>query len=754
MSGNTGHDHGTYRIKRHFVISVTLIVALLIVIPFVTVYLLTQAYDNQIRSETYQTSYSLQQTVRTFVDSAYSLCHELAENPSMLSMDAELQTRIMIGTVERNDYIELLYVTGTDGMQVARSSGQCGDRSGRFWYLQIMETRQPFVSRSYYSVTTSRPCTSIYLPMYDGSEMIGIMGADISLGYIQYLTEQFTNESSGRYSFIIDGEGVVIAHPDSSYLETLTNYKTLIRTVSVNDESGETVLNPDGTVVTAEEEFTVSDEFKEAIAAVMSGTNGLEIVNEGNTAFYMGYEPITLPGYSDSWSVITLQDRSVAMSVIYSLVMRVLLIILLIFVVFVVLVLAFFRSLRSTFNYLENARNEAEIANKSKSSFLATMSHEIRTPMNAIIGITQIQLQRTDLPAGFIDVLSRIYNSGKSLLGIINDILDMSRIETGKLDLNPVEYDLPSLINDTVQLNVVRIGDKKIEFQLRIEEDLPSRLYGDELRIKQILNNLLSNAIKYTEEGYVKLSMAHTPVGADIILLFCVEDTGQGIAPADKERLFAEYMRFNSEANRTTEGTGLGLTITKKLVEMMNGTISVVSEVGKGSAFTVEVRQKAVKCEEIGPAIAQRLNSFIYMDDTNIDDLHIEREPMPYGSVLVVDDVEINLYVAEGVLQPYELNIELADSGFKAIERVQNGETFDVIFMDHMMPILDGIATTQKLRALGYNRPIIALTANALVGNDEMFAANGFDGFIAKPIDIRSMNEILNRFIRDKHRGP
>jgi len=588
--------------------------------------------------------------------------------------------------------------------------------------------------------------------MYDGAEMIGIFGADISLGHIQQLTEQYTNASSGRYSFIIDGEGTVIAHPDSMVLETLTNYKTLIRTVPAADEAGNTIFNADGSVVTAEEEFTISDGYKRVIASVMSGYGDLEIVEDAGATYYMSYAPINLPGYSDSWSVVTLCDRSVAMGVIFRLVAQVLIVIMLIIAVFVLLILAFFRSLRGTMSYLENAKIEAELANKSKSNFLATMSHEIRTPMNAIIGITQIQLQRNDLPDDYTEVLGKVYSSGKSLLGIINDILDMSRIETGNLDLSPVEYDVPSLINDTVQLNVVRIGAKKIVFKLEVDSNLPSRLFGDELRIKQILNNLLSNAIKYTDSGQVRLIMKHTSLREDTMLCFHVEDTGQGLSPEDKSRMFSEYLRFNAEANRTTEGTGLGPTITKKLVEMMGGTIGVESELGVGSVFTVVIRQKTVQCPEIGEDVAQRLMKFKYMDDSRVDDLRIERETMPYGKVLVVDDVEINLFVAEGVLQPYELDIELADSGFAAIDKVQGGKIYDVIFMDHMMPVMDGIMATKELRSMGYTGTIIALTANALVGNEEMFAENGFDGFIAKPIDIRRMDDVLNEFIRDKKR--
>jgi PAS domain S-box-containing protein len=399
---------------------------------------------------------------------------------------------------------------------------------------------------------------------------------------------------------------------------------------------------------------------------------------------------------------------------------------------------------------------DAEAANLAKSAFLAKVSHEVRTPMNAILGITEIQLQDETLPLNTQEALGSIYNSGYLLLGIINDILDLSKIEAGKLELVPVNYDVPSLINDTVHLNVMRYDSKPIEFILHADENIPITLFGDELRIKQILNNLLSNAFKYTDSGNVTLSVtceAQQGEDADMVLIFRVSDTGQGMTAEQLNKLFEEYTRFNTEANRTTVGTGLGMSIARYLVQMMNGTISVESESGKGSVFTVRLPQKTVAGSGVlGKELAENLKQFRLGRAAQMKKApQIIRDYMPYGRVLIVDDVETNLYVAKGLLAPYGLSVETAGSGFEAIEAIKSGTVFDIIFMDHFMPKMDGMETTTKIRELGYTQPIVALTANALAGQAEMFAANGFDDFISKPIDIRQLNATLNKLVRDKY---
>ncbi len=399
------------------------------------------------------------------------------------------------------------------------------------------------------------------------------------------------------------------------------------------------------------------------------------------------------------------------------------------------------------------ARAEAENASAAKTAFLAKMSHEIRTPMNAIMGVTEIQLRNESLEPQVRESFAIIYNSGNLLLGIINNILDLSKIEASKMELMPVEYEFVGLIHDVVQLNAMRNNSKPIKFELYIDENVPLELFGDEIRIKQILNNLLSNAFKYTEKGKVKLSVFAENDDRNTVLILQVSDTGCGMSREQVNKLFtSEYVRFNLEANRSIEGTGLGMAITHHLVQMMNGKIFADSKIGKGSTFTIHLPQKNTGVGILGEKRAKDI-MLLRIDKTNIKKMQIDFEQMPYGKVMVVDDVESNLYVAKEMMAHYGLNIEAVSSGFEAIDRVKKGEVYDIIFMDHMMPKMDGMEATKILRESGYTHPIVALTANALIGQAKIFMENGFDDFISKPIDIRQLNTVLNKFIRNKQQS-
>ena len=404
---------------------------------------------------------------------------------------------------------------------------------------------------------------------------------------------------------------------------------------------------------------------------------------------------------------------------------------------------------------LEAALREAQRANAAKSDFLASMSHEMRTPLNAVIGLSGLSLEDGGLSEETRANIEKTYGAGQTLLSIINDILDISKIEAGKLELIPLVYDVPSMINDTVTQNILRIGEKPIDFVLDIGGDMYARLDGDELRLRQIINNLLSNAIKYTREGTVGLHMRALREDNMVRLTIRVSDTGSGIRAEDVEKLFADYSQLDQLTNRTIEGTGLGLPITKKLVEMMGGTISVTSEYGKGSVFAVELSQSFVSDTRIGVEVAENLKEFRYTDSKRDAYTQIRQIRLPYARVLLVDDNLVNLDVARGLMKPYGMQVDCVTGGQQAVDAIRDEKVrYNAIFMDHMMPGMDGIEATLAIRNIGTAYasaiPIIALTANAIVGNEEMFLSKGFQAFLSKPIDILRLDEVIRRWVRDK----
>ena len=421
---------------------------------------------------------------------------------------------------------------------------------------------------------------------------------------------------------------------------------------------------------------------------------------------------------------------------------------------------------------LEAALKEAQEANRAKSVFLAAMSHEMRTPLNAVVGFSELLLntgvmsqqavsQKTVLQPAALgeikDKISKIYNSGIILLDIVNEILDISKIESGKFDMHPVKYDTSSLINDIISLNIVRIKEKPIKFFLTVDERLPEQLFGDDLRIKQIFNNLLSNAFKYTDSGIVEWNVSFELDGDDVWLISYVKDTGVGIKTEDIPKLFKDYSQFNTQTSRNAESTGLGLSITKYLVDKMGGTITFESEYGKGMTFFVRLRQQFVSNVPIGRETANNFMNVRFADNKRAQNALLKRTNLSYASVLVVDDVQTNLDVTRGMLIPYGLYIDCALNGQQAIDMIRNeNPRYDAVFMDHMMHNMDGIETVRIIREeigtnYARNVPIIALTANAIIGNEKMFLEHGFQAFISKPIDIVRLDSILCRWVGNKN---
>lgn len=390
---------------------------------------------------------------------------------------------------------------------------------------------------------------------------------------------------------------------------------------------------------------------------------------------------------------------------------------------------------------MDREKQQAMSASEAKGRFLANMSHEIRTPIHAVLGMDEMILRESG-EERIREYALDIRNAGQTLLALINDVLDISKIESGKLEIIPVEYDVSSLIFDIVNMMKMKARDKELDFQLHVDERIPSRLFGDDVRIRQILVNLLSNAVKYTEQGSVTLEVAFDETsketGQTVELLFRVRDTGIGIREEDLEQLFTAFERLDEKRNRKIEGTGLGMSITTQLLEMMGSQLEVESEYGKGSVFSFRLKQAVINPEpvgNIGKRIAGRAAQYEYQTMFTA----------PEARVLLVDDNAVNRRVFVQLLKETKVQVEEASGGEQCLECVEKN-TYDMIFLDHMMPGLDGIETLQEMRRRengGKEVPVIALTANAVTGAREMYLEAGFADFLAKPVKPEKLEKML-----------
>ncbi|MBQ9607428.1 MAG: response regulator [Lachnospiraceae bacterium] len=415
---------------------------------------------------------------------------------------------------------------------------------------------------------------------------------------------------------------------------------------------------------------------------------------------------------------------------------------------------------------LEGMAEEAQAANAAKSAFLSSMSHEIRTPINAVIGMDEMILRESDEP-NITEYAEDIRSASNTLLGIVNDVLDFSKIEAGKMDIIPVEYEFASVINDLYNVIKKRAEDKGLEVKLDIDPSIPSVLYGDEIRIKQVITNILTNAVKYTEKGSVTLIIKRAGSGDDtpsdecdgysdlhgmacfrnpVTLYIAVKDTGIGIKEEDQEKLFNAFERVEVERNRTVEGTGLGLNITSQLLGLMGSRLNVESTYGEGSVFSFEIVQGISRGEPIGD-INDR-----WQKASSAHKKYHERFTAEAARILIVDDTKMNLEVMKNLLKKTKISIDTADSGQEALDLVEQNE-YDMIFLDHRMPVMDGIECFKRMKELPDHKcpdaPVISLTANAVSGAREEYLTIGFADYLAKPIDSEKLEDMLIRYLPD-----
>lgn len=395
---------------------------------------------------------------------------------------------------------------------------------------------------------------------------------------------------------------------------------------------------------------------------------------------------------------------------------------------------------------------KADAANKAKGDFLAQMSHEIRTPINAILGMNTMILRSCDEQNAkekkIKDYSFEINNSGQILLSLINDILDLSKIESGKMEILPVEYDFSSLIHDVMNMVSFKAKNKNLTLILNADENLPSKLFGDDIRIRQIMVNLLNNAVKYTNEGTVTLDLTGEPKDDGILLHIAVKDTGVGIKKEDMGRLFAEFERIEENMNHGEEGTGLGMSITIRLLQLMDSKLQIDSEYGEGSVFYFDLYQQVINSAPIGD-----LNSRISEQKTSYE--YKALFYAPDAQILLVDDNSVNRKVFINLLEDTGVHIDEASSGLECINMAEK-KHYDAIFLDHMMPDLDGIETIHRLKSsdafakMNSNTPVVALTANAITGAKEMYLQSGFSAYLSKPIKPAKLENMLYGMIDDK----
>ncbi|MGN0167354.1 MAG: cache domain-containing protein [Acetatifactor sp.] len=637
-------------------------------------------------------------------------CHSIASQPELLENRSEA-VAYLNDVAENYPEISLAYIGNPNAswkviMNNGWEPGEDYILQAYPWYADTMSDRNGFcISSPYYDTQEKVYCLTFSKQVYgkDGT-FLGVFAIDFKL---DKLTEVMQNTySEDGYAFLINNNGIIINHPNEEY--------QLSGNSSVNVQK----LN-------YAEAYSVNSEIN--IVKDYDGKYKVCISEHDD------FSNFTIMVVKDWWSIYgEIFFYKSAFLLMFG------------FCIFAVrhLIRRLLVWQQAVNVRLKDAADEAMQATQAKSRFLAQMSHEIRTPINAVLGMNEMILRESE-DEDIHEYAENIESAGKTLLALINSILDFSKIEDGKMEIVPVRYDTSDLINDLINMISDKAEKKDLLLEFQIDEKLPHSLYGDDVRIRQIIINLLTNAVKYTREGKVTLVIQRQEVpeeSEDIILHVEVIDTGIGIRQEDMGRLFESFQRLDEEKNHNVEGTGLGISIVQSLLKMMGSSLGVESEYGKGSRFYFDLKQRVVDGTPVGNNVIQRERAqkeekgYLYA---------------PEAEILIVDDNQMNLKVAVGLLKRSGIKVDTASGGMECIEMVKNKQ-YDIIFMDHMMPEMDGIETMKVLREsefLPENTRIIVMTANAIAGAKEQYLAEGFDNYLSKPIVVEGLEKILAEYL-------
>ena len=585
--------------------------------------------------------------------------------------------------------------------------GEGYDPTEREWYKAAIAAKGELVLvEPYIDEYSGKSMISVARALSDGESVVAL---DLAIDELQNIMQEHVEEKGIFAEFIINAKQVVVAHSDKSLVGT-----------DYSDES-----NPLG---------------KKIAEARRESTDNFFYLDYMGGKYLVYGEPLMY-----GWMCVTIIDATEEYQNL-----RIPLFISILSAILIIGIMSFFlmQSDRKSREAYEMAiiSEKATAASEAKSTFLSNMSHEIRTPINAILGMNEMILRESDNQE-VLNYSENIKNAGKTLMGLINDVLDFSKIEARKIEINPVNYDLASVLNDLVVMISSRADDKGLELKLDFDKNLPVKLHGDEVRIKQIITNILTNAVKYTKKGGVTFTVGYEKIYNEpdyIMLKVAITDTGIGIKEEDIKRLFIEFERIEEKRNRNIEGTGLGMTITRSLLEMMGSSLCVKSEYGKGSTFSFMLKQKVMNWDPLGDYEER------FRDLQECHSRYKERLVAKDAYILAVDDNPLNIMVIKSLLKDTEINIDTAENGDESI-RLAAKNNYDVILMDHMMPGKDGIETMHEIRSdqnsPNTKTPVICVTANAISGAKEQYIDEGFDDYLTKPIDSEKLEEMLIKFL-------